>query len=224
MEKKREDVVGRPVLWIMGWMTIMPLISSFSATLLLYKYETYVSSFDMIMWALFYLGASITMAFALTPTTYIAILSGYFLGYQGLIYLVIAYQAASVWGYFFAQKVDDGFVDQLSGQYPKTILLLDRLRSNEMMTIVLARISPALPFALMNVILSISKVQFRTFFIGGLIGMLPRSLFFVWVGLQASKLSEAINNRDHIYLSILLIVVAGFGMYKIFKPRNQTPR
>ncbi|MFC7667743.1 hypothetical protein ACFQT0_10365 [Hymenobacter humi] len=48
---------------------------------------------------LYFVVIAITMAFAFTPTTFVAIVTGYYFGWLGLPGMVVAYALASVIGY-----------------------------------------------------------------------------------------------------------------------------
>lgn len=196
-------------------MALVPLGSSAFITVLIYKNELLFQSFTLIQWCLLFFLSAFTMALAITPTTYIALVSGYFVGYWGIIPLVIAYQAASVIGFFLAKKIDRGLMETLIQKYPKASNILDRVENNQLTLTILSRLSPALPFALMNVVLSTSKIRLSQFFWGGLIGMLPRSIFFIWIGVQTSKLTDALNGQEDIYISIGLTIVVVLVIYKI---------
>jgi uncharacterized membrane protein YdjX (TVP38/TMEM64 family) len=80
----------------------------------------------------------------------------------------------------------------------------------------LCRLSPFLPFALMNVVLPYLGIRFRNFMIPGLIGMLPRTLFFLWAGTQfdnwTGTLSAELPNEKRMLIIVALTVtaIAGF--------------
>jgi FtsH-binding integral membrane protein len=62
----------------MPFLGVMPLVVSSSITVWVMFHEANIHQFDLSTWTMVYAAASLTMAFALTPTTFIALLSGYF--------------------------------------------------------------------------------------------------------------------------------------------------
>jgi len=63
-------------------------------------------------------------------------------------------------------------------------------------------------------------VKLKPFLIAGFIGILPRILFFLWLGSQASTLRELIRQQDDwhfqlAFLVLLLISIVGFSYYVI---------
>jgi len=169
-------------------------------------------------WAGFFTLSAFTMALAITPTTFIAILCGFFLGYNGLIPVVIAYQVASVIGYFLAKAANKGFLSQVLAAYPKAEGYFQRVDKNDLKITLLARISPALPFAIMNSVLSLARIRFSRFFLGGLIGMLPRTLFFIWVGTNAKYLVDVIAQKQELIWILAISLPIFWLMWKMIKP------
>ena len=83
----------------------------------------------------------------------------------------------------------------------------------------MSRLSPVLPFALMNFVLSLMQVRKRDYLYGSLLGMLPRTTFFYWLGTQAKQLYELLQNptagnqQQLLFLGLLIISVFGIIYY-----------
>ncbi|MFY0628294.1 MAG: TVP38/TMEM64 family protein [Reichenbachiella sp.] len=227
MEIKKPDIrlgYHKTVIIIMTWLAIAPLVSSSFATFLIIENEPWIVQFDHTKWAVFFILTVFTMAFALTPTTYIAIVTGYFIGMEGVILVIGSYQGASVLGYFFSKRMDQNLIDELIQRYPKAKSVLDNVEKKEFMVTVLARLSPALPFAIMNVVLAVAKIRFASFFWGGLIGMFPRTLFFIWIGSKANFLKNAITQNEGLgwIIGISLLVFGVF--YFLLRPTSNSQK
>lgn len=197
------------------WMGIVPLISSASISVFIITHEGLLADFTMLQWALFFLLSIFTMALAITPTTFMALIAGFFLGFNGIIPMIVSYQLASLVGYFLAARLDEGFIELIRNKYPKSAGIMDRVHHNQFGLTFLSRLSPAFPFAVMNVVLSASRIKLKHFFWGGMLGMLPRTLFFVWVGKEASRLSEVTRGNENILISFVLSLLVVLVMVKI---------
>lgn len=205
------------------WMAIVPLTISSLVTVYVLQYEDKIADFSTLAWALYFFGSCFSMALALTPTTFIATLSGYFLGMAAAPFVVLAYIVASFLGYQLTHLVDNGhFIETIrglpGGRGEKALRFLEGIKNNQFGLIVMARISPVLPFALMNVMLPIAGVRLREFLLAGTLGMLPRTLFFIWVGSQAQDVRTLIEEGDSsisqvIFILLLLISVLGLLYY-----------
>ncbi|WP_157637688.1 TVP38/TMEM64 family protein [Flexithrix dorotheae] len=161
------------------------------------------------------------MAFAITPTTFISILSGYFLGWLSVPFVVFSYLGAAIIGYFIAKKIDGGrFIKSLDA-IPGIESVLKNLKDRELYITFLAKISPILPFALSNFLLSIGGANLKNFTIGSLLGMLPRTALAIYLGNEAQKLSILIENGstglEEQVLIVLLILIGAVGLFRVFK-------
>jgi uncharacterized membrane protein YdjX (TVP38/TMEM64 family) len=159
------------------------------------------------------------MALGLTPTTFIALLSGYFLGIKAIPFVILSYFVASIIGYYLAKKMDQGkFMSSLQG-IPGITNIVGNLKKKEVSVIILARISPALPFAMMNMLLSYLRADFKKFLWAGFAGMLPRTLLFIWIGSQGDNIRALLQNSSDDKLVkisfILLLLVSVLGLFYI---------
>ncbi|MFC7667742.1 VTT domain-containing protein [Hymenobacter humi] len=78
-----------------------------------------------------------------------------------------------------AQRLDHGKLRTFLHHFPKAGAVLEELQHQSWQLIILTRLSPVLPFALMTFVLAIVGVPRRRFLIASVVGMLPRSLFFI---------------------------------------------
>ena len=140
---------------------ILPFIASSILIYSLVKHEAVFHSMTAFYWVIFYSAAAITMALSLTHTTLISLITGYFLGWSGLVYLIPAYLLASYIGYYIAWFIDHGKLFDSLGEVPKVKSVILNLKKKELQVISFARLSPVLPFAIMNALLSYLKAGMR---------------------------------------------------------------
>ena len=152
------------------------------------------------------------MAFAFTPTTLIALMSGFLWGFEAIFGLIISYGLASVLGYFLGTKLDSGHLSKFFSENEKLALLEDRIKDKSIIIILLMRISPILPFAITNVFLAMLKTDFRIFLVMSIIGMLPRTTLAVWLGTQSKTLKDAYQSGN---MGISQFIVIGLVLFSI---------
>ena len=205
---------------------VMPLLVSSSISYWVVVHEPDIQLFTFQNWAVVYLCACFTMAFALTPTTFVALLSGYFLGWISFFPLAISYWIASFIGFSIANKIDDGRLSTYIQQKPEVQALLQNLQTNELKIIFLARLSPVLPFALTNVLFSVMHTRLRNFLSAGFLGMVPRTLLSIWIGTQAQEIRKLIEHphQDNLaqWLIIGLILVSVVGLFWVIKRASRS--
>lgn len=207
-------------LLTMFLLVAVPLLGSASLLGLLYERQELLRNLSPGQQLLYYGVIAITMAFAFTPTTFVAIVTGYYLGWGGLPGMVLAYALAAAIGYELARRLDHGKLRQFLHLFPKADAVLGELQDQSWQLILLTRLSPVLPFALMTFVLAIVGVPRQRFLVASVLGMLPRSLFFYWLGTQASDVLALLRDPDGGTLSKLVLVglVAAslFGLYFVF--------
>lgn len=209
---------NRNSLFLLLWMMVVPFISTTAIGIWAITNENFFWDLDLFHWSLFYMAAIFTMAFAITSTTFLAFLGGYFLAETAIPFTLISYLLASYLGYSLARFMDKGKFFETISHLPKASKYLNGLKADQFGIVVLSRISPVLPFAIINVVLSMIGVKIKPFLIAGFIGILPRILFFMWLGAQANTLRELIRQQGEwpfqvAFFSLLLISIVGFTYY-----------
>ena len=207
-------------LLTMFLLVAVPLLGSASLLGLLYEKQDLLHHLSLGQALLYFVVIACTMAFALTPTTFVAIVTGYYFGWAGLPGMVLAYALAAAIGYELAQRLDHGKLRHFLHLFPKAEAVLGELQTQSWQLILLTRLSPVLPFALMTFVLAIMGVPRKRFLAASVLGMLPRSLFFYWLGTKASDVLALLKDPDEGTLSKLVLVglVAAslFGLYLVF--------
>jgi uncharacterized membrane protein YdjX (TVP38/TMEM64 family) len=203
-------------LLLMALSLIIPLLgSSALAGLFYYHYQSFLT---LNWWQalLYFAVTAITMALALTPTTFIALVTGFFFGWPGFIGMVISYMGALMIARALTTLLDHGTLWNFLHHFPKVGAVLDELQRQQFGMIVLSRLSPVLPFALMNFVLSMLQVSKRNYLVGSLLGMLPRTAFFYWIGTQGQAVFEMIKdpaaNKLNQIVILTLFVLSLFGL------------
>ena len=216
-------------------LVVVPVLVSSSLAFVLFRNQSLLQNMSILQMVLYFGVVALTMAFALTPTTFIALVTGFYLGWPGFLGVVVSYGLASLIGYQVAAFIDEGKMLAFLKQFGKANAIMEELKEQSWSLIILSRISPVLPFAFMTFVLSIIRVDKVKFLVASMIGMLPRTVFFFWVGTQAQNIISLLDNPDTgstgKILVIGLIVVSVFGLYYIFDKalkkalaRNQPPK
>jgi uncharacterized membrane protein YdjX (TVP38/TMEM64 family) len=198
---------------------VMPILASSSLSYWVITHEQQIQAFNTKTWLLVALLACFSMAFALTPTTFIALLSGYFLGWIAIFPVAISYWIASLVGYKTAQLIDGGRFLKILAENPNVKKIVDNLQKDEFKIILLARLSPVLPFAITNVLFSFTGTKLKNFLTAGFIGMLPRTILTIWLGTQAQEIRKVIEHPNEgglsqfFILALILASMVGLGYF-----------
>ncbi|WP_207435394.1 TVP38/TMEM64 family protein [Sabulibacter ruber] len=198
-------------------LVVIPVLASSGLALWLYHNQDLLQSLSPGQQLLYFLAVSLTMAFAITPTTFVALATGFFFGWSAFPGVVISYGAAALIGYGMARLIDHGKLTTFLHQFPKAEGVMNELREHSWSLIILTRISPVLPFAFMTFVLSLVQVPRGRFLLASMAGMLPRTLFFFWVGTQAQDLLALLKDPNagtsgKLLLGVLVVISLG-GLY-----------
>lgn len=214
-----ELVVKNKIL--LTYLLFILLVPIFCSSWIVYHISENYYFFYSLKWidiSIVFVFLSFTMAFGLTPTTFICFLSGFLWGWMSILFIIPSYLIAQFLGFQLARLIDgDKFVNNLKmmNKIPDYLL---RLHQNQQQIIFFCRLSPVLPFGLMNVVLSIFKVDFGKFMVFGFLGMMPRTLLVIWLGTQTDSLIKGLNDNigyKIIFIGLTILSIVGIG--RIFK-------
>lgn len=148
--------------------------------------------------------ALLSIFFPTTPTMAIA---GVFFGFKlGLLYTTIGGFLSAIIIFLLARILGRVFVDNLL-EHKKSLELLEKydekIAKRGILTVAILRITPIMPFNVLSLLMGISKVKFRDYVVGNLLGLLPSNILTVYFG--SLVLTEAFREIS-LYFSILMFL------------------
>lgn len=169
---------------------------------------------------LIYAGGFILLAgLGLLPTYAQSALAGWcFLFATGLPIALAGFVGASLVGYVVARGVSRGRVEELVRTNPKARavqeVLIGHGPARTLGTVILLRLPPNSPFALMNLAMSSTGVPIGPYLLGTAIGMAPRTAAAVYIGssvqtLTKKSLDEAVPLWAKIGMIAVTVVILG---------------
>lgn len=205
------------------WASLIPSISSLFLVPLAVNYLPVLELIDftsLFIILIFVCTATLLMGFALMPTTLFAALSGFLFGWQAFIWVVIGYTMATLLGYAWGKKLGGNNLEVILQQYPKARDLLQKKEGRIGELIFFVRLSPAIPFALSNLLFALIKSGWKKIVIFGTLGMLPRTTLVFFSGTIASNSyaaiqQDGINGKGEIF--ILLLIFSFWGIWRFLK-------
>lgn len=210
-------------LWLLLWMGIGPLLVSPVFSYGAIRYEALLSTLTVEAWIIISLVSGIAIGLAVLPSALVALLAGYFLGFSALPGVAVSYTIASLVGFQLAQWIDHGaFSRTIAHLPPKQAFLAQQMQqgviTNQLGITTLSRLSPVMPFTVMNVLLPLAGVSVRNYLLGGFLGTIPRILFLVWLGNQAQEIHALIKHDGDtttqlLFASMLLLSLVGTSCY-----------
>jgi len=130
-------------------------------------------------------------AVVLVPCAILTLAAGFLFGLPLGVALtsvgsVLGAAAAFVVGRFGARD----WVAQRIGSRPRFHALVAATHTDGFMLVLLARLSPVIPYILLNYAFSVTRVRFRDYMLATWIGMLPAIVLYVYAGTLAKSFAE----------------------------------
>lgn len=172
----------------------------------------------------FIVSVSVLAGLAILPTNIVGMVSGWAFDFQfGLLAMLGAISGALAINYFVSKRLaGENFYKALERNPKLKAVHKSLLRESffkALIIIILLRLSPAVPFAATNFMISASGVSIKTFLLGTLLGYLPRTSATVFVGSSLTQLN--FNQPQESWMIILGIIatIAATVVIGIFSKR-----
>ncbi|MES2796632.1 MAG: VTT domain-containing protein [Bacteroidota bacterium] len=174
----------------------------------------------------FWVLISFSMGISLIPTSFVALVSGFIWGFASILPLIISYIFATGIGYFLSKVIDNQLILSEINKNGKAKRLLENLQTDQFKIIALARLSPIFPFGISNVVFTYLGISLQKLILAGIIGMLPRTIFMIWVGHNSQNVIQLLQNNWIDYISsplfLLGVISSLLIVYIIFNALKKT--
>lgn len=178
---------------LLAYATAMPLLGGGLALWAAPAADVHLREAGLWAMPLFAMIAGVTLAAALIPATLMAALAGAAFGLSGLTVAVASYTAASMLSFEVVRRLLQGPVQRAISRSARARAAQGELERATFRVVALSRLSPVLPFALVNVLLAVSPVPRFVYLAGTLAGMLPRTTAAVLAGVAARSALAALG-------------------------------
>ena len=200
-------------------LSVAPLLFSSALTYLTISNEQVVAQFNGWEWLLLTIACCLTSTFALTPPTFLALIFGYFLGWNALLPLFALNMVCILLVNRLINWIDQDRFVRFVEENPKAKNVLERIREQELKVIFYTKLSPVLPFAVTNLVFALSGAKLKNILLGGFLGMIPRTLVAVWTAQQAKEIRTLVENPNagnwtQISVGVLLLASV-VGLYAV---------
>lgn len=201
-------------------LTVLPLVGDSVLAWALHENAQWLQHPSAAQMLLYFVVVAFTMTFALTHTTVVVLVTAFYFDWAGFPGMLLTYVLAALFGHMLATSLDQGKLIRVLERFPKAHAVMHELRGDSWRLVLLTRLSPVLPFALITFILAVMGVPRRQFLTASVVGMLPRTVFFYWLGTKAQDVLLLIQDPDTgtagKILVVVLVAVSLFGLYFLF--------
>lgn len=163
-----------------------------------------------VVFVLVYIVATIFMI----PGSALTLIAGAIFGlWFGIAYVVIGSNLGALVAYLLAKtRLREKFMKMTEGN-SKFAALDKAIGENGFKMVLLTRLSPAFPFTLLNYFLGLTSVKTGAYMAANLLGMLPATFLFVYIGSLANTAVSAANSWQLAMRIIGLLATVGVVIY-----------
>lgn len=182
-----------PFAILIGYAAAMPLLVSGSG---LWFLAEIIAVFESVgRWAalIFTVATAGALALALLPSIVMSALAGALFGIYGIIPAVASYLVACGVSFEVARRYLQPSIQAAVQRSARARALQEKFHEADFKIVVLGRLSPAIPFAVMNLLLGVSNLSRSTYLWGSFLGMFPRTVVAVAAGAGAQAAFVALS-------------------------------
>lgn len=175
--------------------------------------QNWIQEFGIIAPVVFVLVYIIATIFMI-PGSVLTLIAGAIFGlWFGVMYVVIGSNLGALAPYLLAKtKLREKFVKMTEGN-PKFAALDKAIGENGFKMVLLTRLSPAFPFTLLNYFLGLTSVKTGAYMAANLLGMLPATFLFVYLGSLANVAVSAVSKWQLVMRIVGLLATIGVVIY-----------
>ncbi len=178
---------------LLGYAAGMPILMSVSGLWFLADIIAFFENTGFWATPLFTVTTAGALALALLPSLVMAALAGALFGISGLIPAVASYLMACCAAFEVVRRYLQPSVQAAVQRSSRMYAIQEELQKADLRIIILSRLSPALPFSVMNILLGVSPLTRFTYVWGSFLGMLPRTAVAVVTGAGAQAARAALS-------------------------------
>lgn len=188
--------VSRPVATIVFLATVLALAAwSLPLQDLLLEFLSWIRSLGWRGVGIFLVVYTVAVILLL-PSSVLTIAAGViFGGVRGFAISVIASMAGAAISFLLAKFSSEGWRTRLRRREHFRVLE-QAAREDGMRFVILMRLSPLFPFAIINYAMGLARVRTRDYMIGTFIGIIPSILLYIFLGTAAKNLAAVISTGD----------------------------
>ncbi len=147
-------------------------------------------------------------AVLMLPASPITVAAGHAFGPAvGVLVAAPAACAGACIPFLLARTVAHDFVARQLGRFPRFPILAEAIRRSGFKVVTLLRISPLVPFPVLNYLLGATPLRLRHFVAGSFLGMLPGTILYAWMGSLIPDAQDLVNRRQSSSWLVLLGLV-----------------
>ena len=158
----------------------------------------------------------LSLSLMIGPVWIMPVAAGLAFGFRGLAIVLPAAMASAIIGFLIARHVGRDRIAFYIGRRPSLEAIDRAVGQHGFLVVLLLRLSPAMPFGAKGYVLGLSSVSFGSYIAGTLIGIIPGSFLYVYVGVAGALAfegpagtAESVMLLAGLVITVLLVLFIG---------------
>lgn len=127
----------------------------------------------------------------IAPGSALTLLAGFAYGVAPGFAIAVPAASLAAWvNFVFARAVGKKWVGQRLKDYPRLQAISRAAETEGMSWVILLRLSPVIPFSVLNYVMGVTQIRTRDFLLGTIVGKAPSVLAYVYLGSALSVLTS----------------------------------
>jgi uncharacterized membrane protein YdjX (TVP38/TMEM64 family) len=144
--------------------------------------------------AVLFAAAYIPAAVLLVPGSLLTLGAGFLFGVvKGTVIVSLGSTAGATAAFIVGRSIARDWVARRLAGRPKTAAIARAVETEGFKIVLLTRLSPVLPFNVLNYAFGVTAVPFRKYVLASWIGMLPGTIMYVYLGSAANSLATLLS-------------------------------
>ncbi len=143
--------------------------------------------FGVVIFVLLYVGVTVVLG----PASALTLTAGLAYGAWGFPLVVLSATLAAAVAFLLGRYVAHARVNRWISGKPKLLALNKAVSDDGWRVVGLMRLSPVLPYGLQNYLFSVTNVKFIPFVLATLVGIMPASALYVYIGSLGQVIGKA---------------------------------
>ena len=150
---------------------------------------------DLGPWgAVLFAAAYLPAAVLLVPASLLTLGAGFLFGVvKGTVIVSVGSTAGATAAFLVGRSIAREWVTRRLAGHPKMAAIARAVETEGFKIVLLTRLSPALPFNLLNYAFGLTAVPLRKYILASWIGMLPGTILYVYLGSAANSLAALLS-------------------------------
>ncbi|MGH8638071.1 MAG: TVP38/TMEM64 family protein [Burkholderiales bacterium] len=147
--------------------------------------------------AVLFAGAYVPAAVLLVPGSLLTLGAGFLFGVvKGTVVVSLGSTAGAAAAFLVGRSIAREWVARRLAGRPKMASIARAVETEGFKIVLLTRLSPVLPFNLLNYAFGLTAVPFRKYILASWIGMLPGTIMYVYLGSAANSLAALLSGDE----------------------------